>query len=226
MTKVADLLAKVLQGRKDALALEDDLERHLKAIHVLHDAMFLVNKLLGDDLLLAVLGTVDNDDREDVLETVALRVHTLSGVFHGLPEDAATLYRVAEEAVSVARGDAPLLFAKGEGPKVNLRIARAKREALIWNAYLKGRGLKAGDRQERIAEAFGRPWRSISAGWRRDIVAALGASHYDFHIKIAEGEGRRGEPRWEMRESQNWEEALAKDGQRFLDAVRENTGNT
>lgn len=221
---IGNLLADLVLHRDGALATDDPIERQQKALDVMQEAMFVMNKLLGEDLLTAALGVIDGTDRRLVLETAARRLHALSGVFGKLPMDAAGPFAVVQEAMSVARGDAPLMFARLSGQKVNNRVIRAKFEALQWEAYLKGRGMSANERQDLISNAFGSVWETIRRSWRRDISAALEKTTIAYLLGLAEMEGRRGSPRWEMPD-EDWRAALQRDGARCKKAVAENNGN-
>lgn len=221
---VGDLLVKIVRDRDDAIRTVDPTERQRKALVALQEAMFAMHKLLGNELLVAALGTVDASDRAQVLETAARRIHMLSAVFGDLPEDAASPVNVVEEAVSIAKGDAPLMFARLDGRKVNDRIIRAKFEALKWEAYLKGFGIRAGERHERIALAFGADWETIRRAWRRDVASTLEPAQVRYLLAVAEVEGRGRVPRWEMKDD-DWASALTIDGARCVQAIRENNGN-
>ena len=221
---VGDLLVKVVQDRDDALATVDSTERQQKALVAMQEAMFAMHKLLGKDLLVAALGTVDETDRGQVLQTAARRIHALSAVFGDIRDDAASLGKVVEEAVSIANGDAPLMFARLDQRKVNDRIIRAKFEALKWEAYLRGRGISAGESQAMVSKAFGAGWETIRRAWRRDIGAALDKAHIDYLTAVARVEGQRGIKRWEMSDD-DWLGALQVDGQRCIQIIKENNGN-
>lgn len=223
-TTIGDLLVDLIQHRDDALAAVDPIDGQQLALDVVQEAMFIMHKLLGKDLLAMAIGTIDETDRRLVLETAARRLHALSGIFGKMPVDAAGPFSIVQEAISVSRGDAPLMFARLPGQKVNNRIIRAKFEALQWEAYLKGRGMRAGECQQRIAMAFGSGWETIRRSWRRDVHASLDEAQIKYLIGVAELEGRRGVPRWEMPDD-DWEEALRRDGERCKKAVSENNGN-
>lgn len=224
---IATLIAGIIQDREIALSTESAADRQDLAIHVVEAAMFMVHKLLGEDLLRAAMGTVDESDRAAVLFATARRLIAMSAVFGTMDDDAAAPFKVAEEAVAVANGDAPVMFARLERRKVNDRINRAKCEALLWDAYLKGKGMKPAERRAKIATAFGHAhgWETIRRGWRRDVANTYKKSTLTYLLLQAEAEGRRGDPRWRLRGDHDWETALNRDGRKFLDIQRENNGN-
>lgn len=224
---IGDLLTQLVQDRDAALTIADDTERQKKAADVLRDSMFIVHKILGPDLLAAACGQVDETDRAALLQAVAQRSAIFGCVFGTTHGDAASPWRVAEEAIAVARGDAPLLFARIDRHKVNHRIIHAKFEALKWDAYLKGRGMRAGERQELIVQAFGggTSWETIRRAWRRDVQTALESTQITYLMTLALLEGKRGDPRWEQMGNPDWEGALKHDGKHYLRVLAENYGN-
>lgn len=224
-TTIGDLLANVVIHRDAALAAEDQGERQRLALDVMQEALFAMHKLLGEDLLKAALGIVDEMDRIALLETAARRLHVLSSIFGMMPVDAAGPFAIAEEAWAIAHGDAPLMFARITGQKVKHRVLKAKLEALAWDAYLEGLGLVPGDRHARIAKAFGADWSTIEKWKQRDVWAAMNAVNIKYVINLARSEGRRGVPRWKMQGNTDWEAALISDGRRYLEALAYNKGN-
>lgn len=224
-TTIGDLLVRIVKERDEALAAETAAERQQLALGVLETAMFTLHKLLGTDLLTAMLGDLEGADRGVILETAARRIFYLSTIFGKMPLDAAAPFKVVEEAMAIARGDAPLMFARLDGQKVNHRIGQAKFGALKWDAYLRGRGLPPGKRHALIAEAYGAPWDTIRRAWKRDVVGLLSQESIAYLLQSAEVEGRLGVPRWEMLGSDDWEATMAADGRRYQFIVRENNGN-
>lgn len=221
---VGDLLANVMQHREAALATEDQAARQRKALAVIEEAMFVMHKLLGVDLLASALGTVDETDRVSVLRTAAQRLHAMSGLFGKMPLDAASPFKVVEEAVSISRGDAPLMFARIDRQKVKHRVLMAKAGALRWDAYLDGLGLAVADRHARIAKAYGTDWLNIEK-WKQRELKALDCQTTKYLISVARNEGRQGEPRWESLGDTDWQSALERDGQQYLTILAENKGN-
>lgn len=227
MPKIIELLGELMVRRDAALSESQPEKKREAAAAVIQDGMFILRQILGDEIVAEALGAVDDKDRQDILWNAGFRINMLSSFLVSMPIDAASPFKVAEEALSVCKGDAPLMFAKLGARKKNHRINMAKFEAFLWDAYLKGLGVRAGVRQDRIARAFGHMegWETIRRGWRRDVAGLYPARTEAYLLLQAENEGRRGLPRWKLSEGVEWEEALVADGQHFLRVQKENVGN-
>lgn len=100
---------------------------------------------------------------------------------------------VALEAISVAGGNHPVLFAP-IAPKQGRRRdtytrALAQLRALQWDAYFRGMGLSRDARREMITGAFGVTSDAMDKWLQRDLPATLGADAVDLQVRIAEREG-------------------------------------
>ncbi|MDR6788723.1 hypothetical protein J2Y58_002088 [Sphingomonas sp. BE138] len=231
---LADVLAEIANDRQQFLAVEDEERRHIMAADALTKAMFFVYKLLGNDMLSAAIGTVDEDDPVSVLKVASARLLIYASLFKDLPEDKASPIRIIEEAMAIANGDTPVTFAKLEMvPTTKHREHRLKLRAISWDAYLRGRGMSSVDRAWTIGKAFNADWSTINTSWRRDI-RPLGEHRIEFSIAIAERAGRNGVANWETVEIayarirdpasteglEDWELALKLDAQQLQDARR------
>ena len=232
MTTLAETLLELAKQRQAAASASDDHERSEKAQDLLVGLIYFAQAFMGDELLAAAYGEVDADNRETVLRTIAQRTMVASMLFAKLPDDAASLERVAEEAMAVARGDAPSLFSRlPAARKRSYRVTRSKFEALTWDAYLEGLNVTASTRHGAIAVAFGHDWDTVSR-WIKPARSLLGEDYVDYHLELARMQGRRGKP-YNMNRSyldtrsphpDPWQEALQRDGRRFLLVQRENLG--
>lgn len=233
---VRDRFADILLARAAVLESDDEEFREVRAGDALLNAMFLVHKLLGVEVLQAALGTVDEDDPVAVLKTAASRISVLSAVFYKLPRDAASPFAVAEEAMAVARGDVPHIFAQiksGSKPRVKDREHRLKMQAFVWDAYLKARGMKAIDRAWTIGQAYNSDWSNIKTSWKRD-VGSISPELFTFSVGLGARAGRENTAHWELadvagarardpettRTMEDWEIALKLDVRRLQRARR------
>lgn len=197
---VGDRLAEILRARAEVLASDDEEFREHRANDALLSTMFLVHKLLGTEVLQAALGTVDEDDPVAVLETAANRISVLSAVFYNLPQDAASPFAIASEAVAVARGDKPHIFAQiksSSKPVVKNREHRLKMQAFVWDAYLKAKGMGTIDRAWTIGQAYGSDWSNIKTSWKRDI-ASIPPWKFKFAVAAGIKAGREDGAHWEI----------------------------
>lgn len=224
---MVDELKQLILSKADALAEEDPQRRIFKARDVLVGVLGLCAEFLGPELLATAYGKVDpSAEREELLHLLATRLHITSTLFWSLPNDSISLSAVTSEALAVARGDAPLLFARLEGRKVNYRVLRAKFEALKWDKFLDGMGLGPPDRHARIASAFGQEWETIRRRWKKDVIAGLTKVDVPYFLQSAKLEGKTGfRPSSLINPGETWETALARSGRAFLQAQTDNAGN-
>lgn len=222
---IPELLARIVRERDAALSAASTLERRERALNTLEVAMFTIHKLLGPDLLAATVLDVDSADRGAILHEAARRLFALCAVFGEMPPDPAAPIRIVEEALAVSRGDAPLLFARLDQQKVNHRINRAKFDALRWDAYLDGKGLKPGERHATIAEAYGTSWETIRRSWRRDVLGRNPDPTDQYLLNRARADGVAGMGQWGGLGDTEWRRALFADGDRYRAILRENNGN-
>jgi hypothetical protein len=197
---ISDRLAEILQTRAEILASEDEEFREIRAGDLLLSTMFLVHKLLGAEVLQAALGTVDEDDPVAVLKTAANRISVLSAVFYKLPQDAASPFAVAREAMAIAHGDKPHIFAQiksSSKPVVKDREHRLKMQAFVWDAFLKAKGMSAIERSYKIGEAYSSDWGNIKTSWKRDI-ASIPREIFKFAIALGTEAGLTNGAHWEL----------------------------
>jgi hypothetical protein len=233
MNTFADALLELAEQRRAATSASDEREKSEKAQDLLISLLHFAQTFMGKDLLAAAYGELGTDDRESVLRTIARRTLVTSMLFAKLPDDPASLERVAEEAMAVARGDAPSLFSRlPAARKRSYRVTRSKFDALTWDAYLEGLNVPASTRHGAIGAAFGHDWDTVSR-WIKPARSHLGDEYVDYHLALAQMQGQRGEP-YSINRSYlearapdpgPWQEALQRDGRRFLIIQRESLSN-
>jgi hypothetical protein len=228
MQTLSDVLGELAKQRvlvENATGPED---KAAKARDAVVGMLHFAQAFLGEDVIRAAYGEIDQDDRAEMLRVVSLRVLMASMLFAKMPDDAGSLDHVAAEAMAVAKGDAPVFFAQLSGArKRSWRVTRAKFEAFTWDAYLEGLGVEPATREGAITTAFGER-SDTRRKWLRPARALLGDDYVDYHLGKAKTEGIGGKP-YSLSQSfydakfggpQTWQEALARDGERFRETLR------
>jgi hypothetical protein len=221
MNKLIEILTKHMENRLAAEQTNDPIEKGAKARDAVVGMLGFVQFLLGDDVMRAAYGEIDPTNREEMFRIVALRVHTASMVFARMPDDAGSLGHIAEDAMAVGQGDAPIFFAR-PARKRSWRVAKAKFIALAWDAYLEALEVPTTARHSAIVSAFGNEWDTISR-WIKAARAHLGDQFVDYHLGKARVEGLRRQPyslsityhEAKLGAPMTWEALLARDGERF-----------
>jgi hypothetical protein len=228
---VGDAFLRLMLQRVEAEREPDPEKRSIEAQRIFIKLMALAADLMGPELLADVYGTINSQDRGDVLQKVALRAMMAGMVFAKLPTDAGSLDEVTREAVAVRGGDAPLLFARLPTRKTADRVLRIKLRAHLWNAYLEGREVPTVERQAEIAKSFGHSWDTISR-WLKPAIDAFGNDHVEYLLLAARVDGCAGKPfndgmgRFpDLPVDEPWQITLRRSGERFLTAQRANLGN-
>lgn len=146
---------------------------------------------IGPDALKLVYGTPVTDDRQLALLRAWYRVGLMEPLFDGLdsPDDLSSIASLQSEFLALANDDTPRLFDRIErgaaGVRQNTyRLAPLKLRALGWEAFLRSRGLKAGQAQNMVSDGFGKTWEAIR-GWKAATSQALGAENVEFFLERA-----------------------------------------
>lgn len=229
MGNLVSTLGKLAEDRLAVENTSDPAEKADRARDLLAGMMYFAQTFVGDEVLRAAYGEVKAGDREEALRVSANRLLVADLLFARMPRDDASLFRVAEEAIAVANGDAPTFFARLSGSNVRkVRVHRAKFSAFVWDAYLEALGIDKATREYRIWEAYGTSSDSRRK-WLKPARAILGEEYVDYHLRKASGEGRRAEPYTftqsyydaKVAAPMTWQEALHRDGKRFKAIQRE-----
>ncbi len=229
---IGDNLAEAMRRKEAFLAPDNAGERAEQAREILTILLGAVGKLAGPEVLAAVYGTFDPGDKAGTLKAIARRAFAVAPLFARLPEDGASLYAIAAEALAVTEGDDPLLFARLPDQRKNpLRLARAKFSALLWDAYLKAAGVAPPERHGSIASSYGQEWDTVER-WSKQVRQKLGADFVKYHTNIATIEGAKGTRfSWGDRiafgsepPAEPWQEHLKESGRAYVAAMNANAG--
>ncbi|MCW6531177.1 hypothetical protein NED98_13070 [Sphingomonas sp. MMSM20] len=211
-----DDLRRFLVLREGWEDIQHPVLRARKAYMLFKAAIRIARGLCGEAMLREVYGPSDDVDGRDRLLLIARRLEAAAWIFlpfHGQP---VSLSAVADEAVAVANGDDPLIFAR-LGKLSKVRLLGEKLEALKWEAWLSGLGVSAADRQHAITTAYlgNGVWDSIRRRWGEDVNKHFGENRVADVLKRERRDGSRSLRRWVMRPDEHWEAALARSGNRY-----------
>ncbi len=229
---IGDNLVEVVRMREAFLSPDNAGDREEQARDILLVLLGVVGKLAGPEVLAAAYGTVEPGDRVSTLRAIAGRAYAVAPLFAKLPEDGASFHAITAEALAIEQGDDPLLFARLPDLRKNpLRVARTKLCALLWDAYLKAKGVSAYERHAAIAFAYGQEWDTVER-WSKQVRQKLGVEFVKYHTNVATIEGAKGEgfswndqtPFGTEPQALPWQEHLRRDGQAYVAAMNANAG--
>lgn len=159
-------------------------------------ALRLAAALCGDRVLDEAYGSdPPQGDRQGALSAAFDRLMLVLPFFakQEKPGSGSAIADVALEAVSVAGGNYPALFApiapKQGKRRTTFNRALAKLRALQWDAYFRGMGMSRDARREKITGAFGVTDAAMEKWLQRELPTTLGADVVDLKLRVAEREG-------------------------------------
>lgn len=229
---IGDNLVEVMHRRDAFLSTDNPGDRVEQAREILAILLGAAGKLVGPEVLAAAYGTTEPGDRASTLKAIAGRAYAVAPLFARLPEDGASFYSITAEALAIEQGDDPLLFARLPDLRKNpLRLARAKLSALLWDAYLRAKGISPPERHGAIASSYGQEWDTVER-WSKQVRSKLGADFVKYHTSVATIEGAKGERfSWSDRTAYgsepplvSWQEHLKDSGRDYVAAMNANAG--
>ncbi|WP_203310336.1 hypothetical protein [Sphingomonas beigongshangi] len=191
------------------------------SIELIQAAIAFVVDVLGPIPIAWGARIPNSDDRETQLDALQKRLVLLSPLLRiGIPEvdwHPSSIDSAINEIHAIRMGDEPQLFARLSKRKLDHRVRVNQWRALILDAYGKGMGLKAMDRQAVIAEAYCETWGTIRK-WKRlqPVKSTPGSYNPDFDADLEEAEERGKRVSWET-----WIEAVQEAGLAHREAKRQ-----
>ncbi|MEG3083667.1 hypothetical protein U1707_08435 [Sphingomonas sp. PB2P12] len=229
---IGDNLVEVVRMREAFVSPDNTGDREEQAREILSILLAVAGKLAGPEVLAAAYGAIEPGDRVSTLRAIVGRARAVAPLFARLPEDGASFYAIAAEALAITGGDDPLLFARLPDLRKNpLRLARAKLSALLWDAYLKAMGIAPPERHGAIASSYGQEWDTVER-WSKQVRQKLGVKFVKYHTNVATIEGANGQRfSWSDRTPYGsepptlpWQEHLKDAGRDYKAAMNANAG--
>ncbi len=223
------------EQRRALSALEEIVDHHqelwaegdpnpLQAQFLVREVAAWAARLIGLDVVRRAYGMLPEDaDRADHLAALSSRIEMVAPFFKTADPSHSdgSLPAAAREIAALAAGDVAILFDRvGRGPKssegiVSYRLAEFQLRALYWAEVFKLNGVKPGQFQSWISEAFGHlTWDAIRK-WKAEVIERLGEKAYRGRMSLARIEAdldRRMSRTFDQDEARR---SLQRDGQAF-----------